>query len=398
MNSKNTPIEWKLFRKALESKLSPEEQAALDRWLQASPENKSYFHKAKAFFQSFENTDEIYEADHQKAWEAFKKYAVKKQRIIHFPWLRVAAVVAGIGISSYILLTQFKQQTTSSFSDQTIIEPGRSLAKLTLEDGSVIYLEQQDTLISLQGEKSRVAIDSGRLAYIENDREQNLIPVKNKVDIPHGGEYIIILTDGTKVWLNSESTLEYTVPFEEDKREVTLQGEAYFEVAPDVTRPFTVKTNKMNIRVLGTHFNVTAYKDENTVKTTLVEGSVEVSPSITHDPVLLSRQSFSHMVLKPGQQASINDKGELKINDVNIDLYTAWTQGYFVFENEPLSLIFHKLSRWYDIEVLFKGTQAENELFSGKLPRFENFGVLLEMIRKVSKVEIKMDEKTIIIN
>lgn len=389
MKQKTTPIEWSLFRKALTEELSPEEQAVFTGWLEAAPQNKVYFRKAQAYFQDFERSEEVFEPDSRKAWDAFKAYTEKRQRIIRLPWLRVAAAVAAVSFTFYFLFTQLSQQNTFTHSGPEIsIEPGRSLAKLTLDDGPVIYLEQQDTLINLEGSRASIAIDSGTLAYLQGSETQEALAVKNKIEVPHGGEYMITLGDGTKVWLNSESTLEYWVPFDPAKREITLSGEAYFEVEEDTARPFIVKTPKMNIRVLGTHFNVSAYEDEDISKTTLVEGRVSVSSSL--DPSLSS-------TLSPGQQASFTDNGELTISKVNPDLYIAWTQGYFVFENEPLSAIFQKLSRWYDIEVSFSDREAENEVFSGKLPRFKNFGVIFDMIRKVSKVEVEIEGKKIIL-
>ncbi len=386
MKGKITPIEWSLFRKALTGKLKPEEQAVFTDWLEANPKNEIYFRKAQAYFQEFEKTEEVFESDYHAAWDSFKAYTEKKNRTIRFSWLRIAAAVAGISIASYFLFKQPIQQNSYTIIGQEVsIEPGKPLAKLTLDNGPEIYLDQQDTLLTLQGLKGSITINSGELAYTKGNENKKYIRVKNKIEIPHGGEYVITLGDGTKVWLNSESILEYFVPFDPAKREITLSGEAYLEVAKDTTRPFIVNTKEMNIRVLGTHFNVSTYKDESPVKTTLVEGSVQIIPS---------HGSFSSLVLKPGEQASLDENG-LRVEKVNTDLYTSWIQGYFVFENEPLSVIFQKLSRWYDIQVMFTGHDAEKELFSGKLPRFENFQVILDMICKVSKAEVEMEGKIV---
>jgi len=199
----------------------------------------------------------------------------------------------------------------------------------------------------------------------------------------------ITLADGSNIWLNAESTLEYPIPFSSEQREVTLSGEAYLEVVYENDRPFIVKTQNMNISVLGTSFNICVYPDEIEIKTTLVEGKICV------EDIKGLSESF---ILEPSQQLTFNKiSHESHVKMVDTEIYTAWVHGYFIFEEESLENIFQRLGRWYDIQVFFLDDNLKRELLSGKLPRFEDFHVILNMLEKVSDAKFELNGNTIIV-
>jgi ferric-dicitrate binding protein FerR (iron transport regulator) len=234
-----------------------------------------------------------------------------------------------------------------------------------------------------------LSIGSGRIAY-EAEASKFEEPVLNRIEIPHGGEYMVTLPDGSELFVNSETVVEYYVPFRDNSRELKICGEVYLEVARDTARPFIVTTNDYSVRVLGTKFNVSAYPNDDFVATTLVSGSVSIEG--------LKSQAGKRLVLEPSQQLFLDKSShQTDILSVDPDIYTAWTEGFFVFEEETLYSIFRKLERWYDIKVFFFSEEAEHELFSGKLPRFENLQDILSIINKVSAAKLELNGSTVVI-
>ena len=213
----------------------------------------------------------------------------------------------------------------------------------------------------------------------------------NKLIIPRGGEYTLKLSDGTEVILNSETNLKYPVLFAQNERKVYLEGEAFFNVKNSKETPFIVTINDVEVKVYGTSFNVSAYTNENDIKTTLVEGSVGVSyPNNKDKP---------EQKLKPGQQFCYNkNTGKFNLKTVNTDLYTAWTKGIFVFENEPLDNILKKLARWYNFEFEFKDNKLKYQRFTGDLRRYDDIKKILDMISIASQVKFKIENTKVIIS
>ena len=205
----------------------------------------------------------------------------------------------------------------------------------------------------------------------------------NTLSVPRGGEFHLILSDGTKVWLNSESTLRYPIHFS-TIREVSLTGEGYFEVAKDKA-PFivTIRDNK-KVEVLGTKFNISAYTD-NPIYTTLVEGKVKVS------------QEKSFFILSPNQQAMFLDNDSFNIMEVDAELYTSWTNGLYKFHSTRLSDIINQLSRWYDVDIQFKDKQLMDRRFTGAISRNNELGYAIYLIEKISNVKFITENDTIYI-
>jgi transmembrane sensor len=265
------------------------------------------------------------------------------------------------------------------------IQPGSSKAVLTLSNGNKIVLD--DTKNGVLSKQGNSAISkSGNGIIIKNDNANQDVTANNALNtitIPRGGKYNITLPDGTHVWLNSSSSLTFPTVFTGTERKVTLRGEAYFEVAKNKAKPFRVDVNgKQVVEVLGTHFNINAYADEQNITTTLLEGSVKIN---YHDKATL---------IKPGQMAINNLGADLAVKDANIEEVMAWKNDYFIFNNENITSIMKKVSRWYDVDVAFKGNMS-NINFDGNYSRAKGLSSLLKNIELVNKVRFVIEERRI---
>jgi ferric-dicitrate binding protein FerR (iron transport regulator) len=212
----------------------------------------------------------------------------------------------------------------------------------------------------------------------------------NTIATPRGGQYQLVLADGSKVWLNASSGLRYPTAFTGKERRVELTGEGYFEVAKNASMPFHVQVNQMDVEVLGTHFNINAYDDESAVKTTLLEGSVKVvkreTANVKENPI----------VLQPGQQAEMKPHSPLAINhSPNIEEVMAWKNGLFQFKAAGIETVLRQAARWYDVEFVYKGNIPEK--FSGQISRSANAEQLLKILELTGKVKFEINGKTIIV-
>jgi transmembrane sensor len=265
------------------------------------------------------------------------------------------------------------------------LPPGGNKAVLTLGDGSSIMLDSaKNGNLASQGNTSVTKSKKGELIYNASGSTDQAV-VFNSIATPKGGQYHIILPDGSKVWLNAASSLRFPTSFTGKERKVEMTGEVYFEVAHNAKMPFVVKTNDTEIAVLGTHFNVMAYADEKVLKTTLLEGSVKVS------------KSGRSAILSPGQQVSIkNISGNISVADnIDTEKEIAWKNGYFQFQDDNLANIMRQISRWYDIDVTYEGNPG-NETFTGRLPRNANVSKVLKIL-SLSDVKFRFEEKSIIV-
>jgi hypothetical protein len=310
-----------------------------------------------------------------------------KKRSINLRLIGIAAsVVLLLSISAYFIFNSPKR-VDNNYSD-VHIAPGGSKASLTLSNGEKIFIGKTDTLMRVDQLQSTIEIDSTGVKYIQKTSVHDESMAMNVLEVPHGGEFFLTLSDGTKVWLNAESRLEYPVKFLLQNREIMLSGEAFIEVAPNPGKPFIVHTSGINVRVLGTGFNLSTYSDEQFQVLTLNHGSVEISG--------IPGQPETNYQLSPGQQFTL-DKSNRKtdIKTVDPQLYSAWIHGSFVFNDETLEQIFTKLQRWYNINVLYQNEAVRNERLTGTLPRFGEFGTILNMINQVSDTEFDIKGNSI---
>jgi hypothetical protein len=293
-------------------------------------------------------------------------------------------LLLALGISVYF--HDFQQQTAES--DEWVnhdIGPATNRALLTLEDGTVINLDGADAGILNDHDGLRITKDeNGLVTYELMDKDQAVAGTRiNTLSTPNGGQYRIILADGTKVRLNAATTLRYPKKFADDKREVEIDGEAYFEVAKDNERPFFVTSANQRIKVYGTEFNVNTYDVPGVVTTTLVEGSVEVY------------HTQGHFMLSPGQQTVSNAAGIKVLPVENMQQTIAWMKGEFYFDGAKIEDIMLQLERWYDIEVEYR-TSVQHS-FVAKIQRDVQLSEFLKILEMTGLVSFEIDGKKVVV-
>jgi transmembrane sensor len=304
----------------------------------------------------------------------------QKNPVIPISWRKfaAAAIIIGIIATSIYFLTRNTQTPANLNIALTDIPPGRDAAILTLADGRQIILDStQGTITNHNG--IQIINLAGRLTY-EGETPSGET-VYNTVTTARGNQYQLQLEDGTKVWLNSASSLRYPIAFKGEERTVELTGEGYFEVARNKAKPFRVKTASQEIQVLGTHFNISSYGDEETIQTTLIEGSVKIT------------EKGASLVLKPGQQALSGNTGMELITDVDLDKVTAWKTGWFDFDASDLKTIMRQVSRWYDVEVIYQG-KPTSEKFGGRINKNVPLSRVLKSL-EVSGTKFQLEGKVL---
>nr|WP_260180788.1 FecR family protein [Mucilaginibacter lappiensis] len=312
----------------------------------------------------------------------------QKAKVRHFLTFRKVAAVAiiliFIGVGAYYYAHKQTLQAEDSRLAKHDAEPGNNKAILTLENGTKLVLDSAK--IGTLARKGYISIQKtrdGQLQYTadKGDGQTENEPLSwNTISTPRGGQYQVILPDGTKVWLNAASSLKFPTAFAGNNRNVELMGEAYFEVAKSTSRPFTVKVGHMQVKVLGTHFNIMAYQDEPAIKTTLLEGAVQL-----HD-------GNSNSLLKPGQQGIV--KGDnIQIAEVDVAQTIAWKNGFFEFKRASIYDIMKQISRWYDVEVVYEG-KIPNDEFVGKIERNVKLSQVLHILQ-LNHVHFKVENKKI---
>lgn len=379
-----------------EKKIMP---AGLQDWLNESEANSLLFNKLveaekiKAAAESYHNIDT------DRAWKTVseKLFAEKIPLRTRPLWTRIgvaASVLLISGAGLWHFYTQHKALNSLDAAHPTannIILPGKNAATLTLADGRKITLsDAMNGELAKEGGVSIQKTQAGEIVYKvngvsgskKNDTEIRL----NTISTARGEQYQIILPDGSKVWLNAASSLKYPASFNSFKeRNVELAGEAYFEVFPNAKQPFTVKTTNQLITVLGTHFNIKSYSNDELTRTTLLEGSVSIKPSRTDGLVML----------KPGQDFSFNElTGRSMLSKANIEQAMAWKNGYFYFQNEDIKTIMQDISRWYDIEINYEGKMT-NSGYDGSISRFKNIKEVLEILELTGGVHFKINGRRV---
>lgn len=387
---------WKI------GKITTEEQDYLDKWDASYPDDVLNLPEGSG------GPDVVKARIFKQVNAALQQDRVKVKKVVKLKWLSVAASL--IIICGFLFYNNsFRQILPPSLKYLYVrndIAAGKNTALITLANGKTITLSDS---------KSGLVIDAGKLNY--NDGS----PVKSQaveamaqeelltVTTPRGGQYQITLPDGSKVWLNAASSITFPAKFNRNERKVNLKGEAYFEVSKvkfeqgagksekDQTNrlPFIVETQQQQIKVLGTHFNVNGYADESSIKTTLIEGSVQVS-AIKNATDNKSNQPNA-VILSPGQQAEFN-KGKIQVNTVDTDNILAWKNGKFSFKNESLQSIMKKVARWYDVEVEFENEQVRSKTFTGKVSRYDKASEVFKILEMTGGARFKIDGRKIIVS
>ena len=320
----------------------------------------------------------------ERTWGRLKRATGLHQRAVLRRWIVAASLfIPFLWCGLYWNVFQFSSEMSDH--QQTKIAPGISVAQLCLPDGNVINLDK-DKIYNLQlSEGGRFVNEQGVLTYEGGNSKMNVIQY-NEIWIPRGGEYKLVLPDGTIVWLNAESSLRFPTSFTDNERKVYAKGELYFDVKHDEVKPFIVDVERgYTIRVLGTEFNLRAY-DDSPVVTTLVEGCVQVWSA--SDSVLLS----------PGQQAlEMSGNHGIEVLDVDVVPYVAWHEGKFHFVRTPLKDIMEELARWYDVEVFYEDVSRKDVVFTGNMKRFEHFEEIMDLLRMTGDTDFEIKGKNIFV-
>ncbi|MDQ2179654.1 FecR family protein [Marinifilum sp. D714] len=371
-----------LIVKRLENRLTQEECQYLEEWKQDNEENAILFQKLSMNpeKQYLKRESKLEKSNKRANWDKIQaKIKKDKVRKLNMNLLKIAAVLI-LAIGSTLFFSNILENKVSN-----IISPGTQQAILITSDGERYQLDEE--IIIKEGDVF-ISNKTQELIYQKKSNITKSQLTYNTIIIPRGGEYKLTLMDGTRIWLNSNSKLRFPSEFGSGIRRVELKGEAFFEVAKDSVHPFVVNANKAQVKVLGTSFNVNAYSDLNEIVTTLVEGRVEVSDTLFGNKVKLL----------PNEQFRFNKStGEILKQVVNTDIYTAWKDGRFVFENESLEDIMTRLSRWYNVEVSFLNESVKKLRFSGDLTRYDNIDQILELIEVTQKVKFTIKDRTLLV-
>lgn len=380
-----------LMRKFLLGEANEAERKELEKRLAECPDLKKVYEQLqngetlKAAFGEYKDysSKKAYQSFLQKIGRMEKKE--RKPSISRVWWYAAAAVIVlAAGLSFY--MSNFYSAVEEK---RVLIQPGTQQAQLTLPDGSIIDVDKKE--VNVVVDDVQVKYKKGVLSYqptVTTQHEEESTeekPVKsNELVIPRGGENTVILADGTTVHLNAGSKLTYPVRFAGKRRVVALEGEAYFDVVKDETRPFIVQTHLGEVTVLGTAFNINAYTDAS-VYTTLVHGKVQFSSS-----------SIGTIILSPGEQAVVSANGSEK-RMVDLDEYVGWVDGRYVFNNRPLGEIMQTFERWYDIQVYYETPHLRDITYSGSLKRYGTINSFLDALELTGDLTYKISGRNILI-
>ncbi|WP_439182299.1 FecR family protein [Carboxylicivirga taeanensis] len=390
MIKEHSNIDIELIHKSVKSDLTKDEARQLTEWLSDSKSNEDYYGRA-VFYYKTKGVYNVKSIDKVEAWRKLENRLKSGRRYSMKHWYALAGSVAAVLVLIIMVTLAIKQPSEKIYVSQqaVVIEHGSRSAELELSDGRKIRLGtgSQDVI---EDNGAVINLDDEEVSYASEQIRLTSHNLKNVIRVDRGEEFNLKLADGTKVWINSLTEIRFPVAFDGAIREVEiLSGEAYFDVARDVDRPFVVKTPGHDVVVLGTAFNISCYGNDEAIETTLVEGLVQINNL---------KGTEESIIITPNQQyvySKTTFKTEVKT--VNAKAYAAWTKGVFLFEDAPLEAIFKRLERWYNINVFYVDGSCRDEIFSGQLPRFENVDVILDMMGKISDVEFELQGNTVIV-
>lgn len=379
------------MNKYFQDEITPEEKHELFRLIESQGARMMIDDRVEYLLNSLDDSVDDSTVDYESIYQNVlenvnlsegNRYSFKK---VGFKLLVAASLAFLVGLWFYFSMesSQHNEQEISAIRENDIAPPATVHAVLTLSDGQKILLDSlgEDVLIK-QGQVKMVRLNNGSLTYHGTGDQLEYNTMTN----PKGSKVVrITLSDGTKVWLNSDSQLKYPTSFVESKRKVEVEGEAYFEVAHNESKPFIVTRGNTSITVLGTSFNVNGY-EENSTDVTLLQGSISLSSTNKHAPVLV----------KPGQQVSVTASGTIERNkEVDLDLVMAWKNGNFLFKGARLENIMREVSRWYNVEIIFE--KPVEEKFYAEVPRNTSVTALLKMMEATKAVQFRIKGQKIIV-
>jgi len=367
-NQNNNSELEELARKYLNGSITPDEQARFENWYANFNDEELELKNNR-----FKSVDELKSSIYRKI-----EYRIHGKRKASGIWIKTAVaalilVVLAIGFYFYKSENRVSNSKYVVKHEAKDFGPGRNSASLLLENGKEINLdklkdgEKIETKEALFQKSKDGELILVMLNQIESSITKHSEITYNTIITPRGGNYKIILSDGTKVWLNSSSSLRFPTTFNGTERKVELTGEAYFDVTKDKNNSFKVTSKGQEVSVLGTEFNVSAYPDEENIKTTLVEGSVKVS------------YKTNSKIIKPGEQSIVHDNGEFDIRNVDVMNVKAWKEGYFAFDKLSIKEVMNQISRWYDVKVSYQGEITRKQLI-GQISKQENLSTIIKML------------------
>ncbi|MCF0057243.1 FecR family protein [Dyadobacter sp. CY356] len=381
-----------LIFKYLNGNLSGVESKVLQDWLDEDIANQILLNELQNKEKMEEGLKFFESIDHQTAWENINQQ-IDNPVIHHSFWslnniFKYAAAILITGIIGYGFIHKKNNANTTitKIKKPQILKndvlPGGNKATLTLGDGSVISLEDMANGTFKNENGVKISKKEGQLVYEILPSEKNKTITFNTINTPTGGQYEILLPDGSKVWLNSKSSLHFPTAFTGKERKVELTGEGYFEISKNKEMPFVVESGKTHVEVLGTHFNVMAYDNEAVSKTTLLEGSVRIGIG------------ENRKILNPGQQALVGS--QISIRTADVEEAVAWKEGYFQFDNEDLTTIMRQLQRWYDVDVVNE-KQIPDKHFTAMISRNTTLSKVLKMLEMSGELKFEIEDKKITI-
>ncbi|WP_195437111.1 FecR family protein [Parabacteroides goldsteinii] len=365
---------YQIIHSILADEATDEERRIFTEWLDASDANRAEYEKLKRLYQVTSHRNKNKTFNTEFAWQQVRKQTIAKKKTFRLPvWTRYAAMVAIIVFTGMIY---FSKQPTSTIREVNMEE--FSQPTLLLENGEKIALTEES--FSMQKKDVVIKNDArNKLVYEPQKETQNKNVQNNHLVIPKGKTYKLLLSDGTKIWLNSETEITYPTRFVGNKRVVNLIGEAFFEVAKNKEKPFIVNANGMEVKVLGTSFNISCYTTDKTFNTTLINGSVSVKTNNKEAQTIVPSEQLTYY--KESEQTTIHT--------VNTELFTSWINGEYIFKDTTLEEIVKKLQRWYDFSVNYEDESLKHNRYSLTADRNTNLDHLLEVISYTSNVKLE---------
>ena len=365
--------------------LTEQEKCELLAWLEESDFNRQIFDELAKGSSLSRSYDEYRNIHREQVWNAIEKQIVPQRRQLSLRWVGYAASVIILVVAGWFIFQMSDNKNVVQEGKKVArITPGTQKAILYLDNGEQVVLADNNTVVVEDSLSGRIEqVDKSLVYQTESTVKEERL---NVLEIPNGGEFLVTLADGTKVCLNAVTKLTYPIAFVGKERRVRLEGEGYFEVKRDENKPFIVEINGMEVKVLGTSFNLRSFAADNRSTATLISGKIEV------------KTSSRRVELSPNHQADLwVGENKLDVREVDAAVYSAWTKGRFVFRRERLETILDDVSRWYNVTVFYEQSSAKDILFSGIMERYADISKTLEMLEKTGKVSFIIDEQKIIV-
>ena len=365
--------------------LTEQEKYELLAWLEESDFNRQIFDELAKGSSLSRSYDEYRNIHREQVWSVIEQQIAPQRRQLSLRWVGYAASVIILVVAGWFIFQMSDNKNVVQEGKKVArITPGTQKAILYLDNGEQVVLADNNTVVVEDSLSGRIEqVDKSLVYQTESTVKEERL---NVLEIPNGGEFQVTLADGTKVCLNAGTKLTYPIAFVGKERRVRLEGEGYFEVKRDENKPFIVEINGMEVKVLGTSFNLRSFAADNRSTATLISGKIEV------------KTSSRRVELSPNQQADLwVGENKLDVREVDAAVYSAWTKGRFVFRRERLETILDDMSRWYNVTVFYEQSSAKDILFSGIMERYADISKTLEMLEKTGKVSFIIDEQKIIV-